>query len=114
MDKDITIVTESRKVFKKSAKHNMFGLHSKATLEFLPETFTSSKEYHCHCKGTQRNPKCRSIDIAFYVLWKISYTERHQWSKLDTTAINSQQIKRLESNVGFVQNTDSDSQKHKI
>jgi len=43
MDKDITIVTESRKVFKESAKHNIFGLHSKATLEFLPETFTSSK-----------------------------------------------------------------------
>jgi len=42
------------------------------------------------------------------------HTQHHQWSKLDTTAINSQQIKRLESNVGFVQNTDSDSQKHKI
>ncbi len=43
MDKDITTVTESRKVFKENARHNIFGLHSKATLEFLPETFTGSK-----------------------------------------------------------------------
>jgi hypothetical protein len=43
MDKDITTVTESPKVFKESGRHNIFGLHSKATLEFLPETFTSSK-----------------------------------------------------------------------
>jgi len=43
MDKDITTVTESRKVFKESGRHNIFGLHSKATLEFLPETLTGSK-----------------------------------------------------------------------
>jgi recombinational DNA repair protein RecR len=42
------------------------------------------------------------------------HTQRHQWSKLDMIAINSQHIKRLESNVGFVQNIDSDSQKHRI
>jgi hypothetical protein len=43
MDKDITTVTKSRKVFKENARHNIFGLHSKATLEFLPETFTGSE-----------------------------------------------------------------------
>jgi hypothetical protein len=77
MDKDTTAVTESSKVFRESARHSIFGLHSKATLEFLPETLTGQKLYHCHCRGTQRNPKCRSTDIAFYVLWKISYTP--QW-----------------------------------
>ncbi len=43
MDKDITTVTESPKVFKENGRHNIFGLYSKATLEFLCETFTGSK-----------------------------------------------------------------------
>jgi hypothetical protein len=43
MDKDITTLTESRKMFKENAMHNIFGLHSKATLEFLLETFIGSK-----------------------------------------------------------------------
>ncbi len=77
MDKDTTAITESSKVFRETARHSIFGLHSKATQEFLPETLTGQKLYRCHCRGTQKNPKCRSTDIAFYVLWKISYTP--QW-----------------------------------
>ncbi len=40
---DITVVIERSKVFRESARHNIFGLHSKATLKFLVETLTGKK-----------------------------------------------------------------------
>jgi hypothetical protein len=60
-----------------------------------------------------KEPK-ETQNVGALTLLSMYFGRCHQWSKLDMIAINSQQIKRLESNVGFVQNTNSDSQKHRI